>query len=266
MTASWRTRQELEQQAVTLAAQGVSRRAIARALGVSRNTLRRLLEVHRAAREHGHSAVEPARTAAPRARKIDEWTTQVTNLLARHPTITAQRIFEELRSAGFGGGYTAVKKHVRSVRPRPLATPSLATPSYGPGEMAESDWSPYTLDLGGRRQIVQAHGYVLVHSRRKFFSLHEHADLHALMAGHAAAFERFGGLAQCCKYDSQKPVVLRWGAAADLQSTLPRLRRALRDEARRRAPRSSQRQATGRAQLLGARKIVLQRSQLPRLR
>jgi len=210
MTASWRSRQELEQQAVTLAAQGVSRRAIARALGVSRNTLRRLLEGHRAAREHGHSAVEPPRTAAPRARKIDEWTTQVANLLARHRTITAQRIFEELRSAGFGGGYTAVKKHVRSVRPRPRATPSLATPSYDPGEMAESDWSPYTLDLGGRRQVVQAHGYVLVHSRRKFFSLHEHADLHALMAGHAAAFERFGGLAQCCKYDSQKPVVLRW--------------------------------------------------------
>lgn len=89
--------------------------------------MRRLLEGHRAAREHGHSAVEPARTAAPRSRKIDEWTTQVASLLARHPTITGQRILEELRSAGFDGGYTAVKKHVRSVRPRPRATPSLAT-------------------------------------------------------------------------------------------------------------------------------------------
>jgi transposase len=35
------------------------------------------------------------------------------------------------------------------------------------------------------------------------------SDLHALMDGHTHAFGRFGGCAQRCTYDSQKPVVLR---------------------------------------------------------
>jgi hypothetical protein len=57
---------------------------------------------------------------------------------------------------------------------------------------------------------VQAFSYVLVASKRKFFALYRHCDLHALMDGHRLAFERFGGCARTCKYDSQKPVVLHW--------------------------------------------------------
>jgi transposase len=38
MTARWRTREELEHQVAILTTQGMSRHAIARALGVSRST------------------------------------------------------------------------------------------------------------------------------------------------------------------------------------------------------------------------------------
>ena len=62
----------------------------------------------------------------------------------------------------------------------------------------------------GIRVVVQALSYVLVSSTRKFFALYESNGLHALMDGHAGAFARFGGCAARCKYDSQKPVVLRW--------------------------------------------------------
>ncbi len=40
MTARWNTREELGHQIAVLAAQGLSRRAISRALGASRNTIR----------------------------------------------------------------------------------------------------------------------------------------------------------------------------------------------------------------------------------
>ena len=117
-------------------------------------------------------------------------------LLAKYPDITAQRIFEELREAGYDGGYTAVKDRVRKLRPKPGPKPSLITPVTGPGEMAESDWSPYTVDLeGGGRITVQAFGYILRWSCRKYFGLFERCDLHALMDGHVAAFARFGGAA-----------------------------------------------------------------------
>jgi len=51
---------------------------------------------------------------------------------------------------------------------------------------------------------------VLVVSKRKYFGLYESNDLHALMDGHDRAFARLEGCAHQTKYDSQKPVVLRW--------------------------------------------------------
>ncbi len=207
----WTTRVELEHQVVTLCRQGLTRRAIARALGVSRNTVRKILEAHGRAQREPQTALPVLPERTPRPQKIDDFRGKVAELLARYPEITAQRIFEELRAAGYGGGYTAVKKHVRQVRPKARPEPSLPTPSYGPGEMAESDWSPYVIDfLDGQRRTVQALSYVLVWSRRKCFSIYERSDLFALMDGHLATFERFGGAAKVCKYDGQKAVVMGW--------------------------------------------------------
>lgn len=211
MTASWHSREELAQQVVTLTTQGVSQRAIGRSLGVSRNTVRVLLRVHRVKRETGHTALPARPSRAPRAQKLDAFKPRITELMARFTDITAQRVFEILRSEGFVGSQTAVKKHVRWVRPPKKPTPSLVTPDYGPGEMGESDWSPYEVRFtSGTKAIIQALSYVLVVSKRKFFELYESNGLHPLMDGHALAFARFSGCAGQCKYDSQKPVVLRW--------------------------------------------------------
>lgn len=207
----WKTRIELEHQVVTLAGQGLHRRAIARAVGVSRNTVRKILEAHGHARRDKQAALAPPPARLPRPQKIDLFRGRVAELIARFPDITAQRIFEELRAAGYDGGYTQVKRHVRTVRPPPRPEPSRATPQYGPGEMAESDWSPYVIDfVDGGRLKIQALSYVLVWSRRKCFSVYDRSDLFALMDGTVAAFERLGGAAKSCKYDNQKPVVLGW--------------------------------------------------------
>jgi transposase len=207
----WNTREELLHQAVTLHAQGLSRRAIARALSVSRNTVRKLIVEHGAARREPHAALVLAPARAPRVSKLDEYRTKAGDLLGRYPEITAQRVFEELRGAGFVGGYTAVKKLVRVLRPPAAPTPSLTTPLYGVGEMAESDWSPHNISFtDGTRALLQFFAYVLAHSRRKSFSFFDRCDLHALMDGHQVAFARFHGAAHRCKYDSQKPVVLGW--------------------------------------------------------
>ena len=211
MTVVWRSREELAHQVALLAKQGEPRRAIARALGVGRNTVRALLAAHAQDRDTERVAITPRPTRAPRASKIDAWRARVAELMAKYHNITAQRVFEILRGEGFDGGYTRVKKLVRAMRPPAKPTPSLTTPDYGPGEMAESDWSPYEVHFtSGKTAIVQALSYVLVVSKRKYFGLYESNDLHALMDGHDRAFARLGGCAQQCKYDSQKPVVLRW--------------------------------------------------------
>jgi transposase len=211
MTATWRSREELIHQLVTLHRQGLSARAIARALGISRNTVKALIAAHAAAREAGQPALPPCPERVPRASKVDAYAPRVAEVLGRYPDITAQRVFETLREEGFAGGYTAVKKYVRRMRPPPRPEPSLVTPEYGPGEMSENDWSPYEVCFAdGHREKVQAFSYVLVYSRRKYFNLYRHADLFALMDGHEQAFARFEGCAHVCTYDSQKSVVLRW--------------------------------------------------------
>jgi len=181
--------------------------------------VRKLLAAHCLERQTEHRAlVAPQRT--PRASKLDPFKPRVTELLDAYPEITAQRIFEELRKQGFDGGYTAVKRHVRAERPRPVVKPSLSTPDYGPGEMGECDWSPYTVDFThAPRQLQQAFCYVLPCSHRKYYEFFERSDLHALMAGHVGTFQRFEGCAHWCKYDSQKAVVLRWEGSQPIYNT-----------------------------------------------
>ncbi len=211
MTARWNTREELAHQIAVLTTQGMGRRAISRAVGVSRNTIRKILHTRSRERDTGHTALPARAVRAPREAKIDAYQLRVHELLRRYPDITAQRVLETLRDEGFSGGYTGVKEFVRRARPAPTPTPSLEAPVFGPGEMAESDWSPYELTYtDGTKDEVQLFSYVLVFSKRKYFGVFSSVDLFALMDGHACAFARFGGYASACKYDSQKPVVLRW--------------------------------------------------------
>lgn len=165
---------------------------------------------HARARQEPHTALQPAPKRAPRAKKTDTYQVRIEALLGKYDDITAQRVFEIIVEDGYTGGYTAVKELVRTLRPKQKPKPSLQTPAWGAGKMAESDWSPYTLKLrSGHMLKVQLFAYVLAHSKRKYYQAFDSYDLHALMAGHVGAFERLGGAAACCKYDGQA-VVARW--------------------------------------------------------
>jgi transposase len=195
---------------VLLEQQRMSRRAIARALKISRNTVREILADHDAARKEEHTAL-PARRLVTRTSKLDAFRPRVEQLLVIYPDITAQRVFETLRDEHFTGAYTGVKTLVRRLRPKPPPKPSLETPPREPGDLAECDWSPYVVPFThAATMTLQAFGYMLRYSTRKYYGFHEGNGLHPLMDGHLGAFARFKGAARRCKYDNQKPVVLRW--------------------------------------------------------
>src|SRR6266487_1739310 len=95
---------------------GMSQRAIAEELGLSRGAVRRALERVQAQRD-GHAA--PARK--PRARRssiIDPFEPILRELLAKYPNITAERAVQELQARGFTGKYTVVHRRLRLLRPR----------------------------------------------------------------------------------------------------------------------------------------------------
>ena len=90
---------------------GKTIREIARDLGVSRNTVRKVLR-------SGETSFEYERTVQPRP-KLGRWTTEVDELLesnAAKPAreqLTLIRIFEEFRERGYDGGYYALRRYAR---------------------------------------------------------------------------------------------------------------------------------------------------------
>ncbi|HWN67033.1 MAG TPA: IS21 family transposase [Haliangium sp.] len=209
-----RSPEELAHEVVMRARQGMSKRAISRALRIGRNKVRKLLRAHEAARS---GATPPTALPAPPVRRsslLDEHEPFIRDLLARFPNITAQRVYEELlgrESPVFEGGYTIVKQHVRAHRPKPVVEVSTPVEEPAPGKVGECDWASILIDFkNGTRRRLQIFGYSLAYSHRRYYRFYDRADFHALLDGHVEAFDHLDGIAEECKYDGQKTVVLRW--------------------------------------------------------
>jgi transposase len=185
---------------------GASMRRIAQSLRLGRATVRRVLEQIELARSKG----VPQKLSRPiprRASQLDAYQTAIVDLLARYPSITAQRIFEELRGLGYQGSYTSASERVRTLRPRPGVQP-VQRFETAPGEQAQMDYATYDLDftVEGRRR-VHAFSYVLGYSRRQYLHFVESQDFATTVRQHVRAFERLGGAAATCLYDNMKVVV-----------------------------------------------------------
>jgi transposase len=77
------------------------------------------------------------------------------------------RLWRELRERGYAGGYTAVKRAVRELRPDPV-TPFEVRFETPPGEQAQVDFARSVVtftDEPGLTRIVWLFSLVLGHSR-----------------------------------------------------------------------------------------------------
>lgn len=184
-----------------------SMRSIANALRLSRNTVSRVLEAHQRQRESDPNVLAKR---AKGSSKLDAYESQIRDLLGRYPQITATRLHEELRSAGFSGGYTIVRQRLKELRPASPGEPVVRFET-GPGEQAQMDWGVYDIDFTeeGRRR-VNLFSYLLGYSRRQYLRFTESQDMSTLLAQHIRAFEHLDGVARQCLYDNMKTVVTRY--------------------------------------------------------
>lgn len=100
--------------------QGTTKSALARQLGVSRDTIHRWIRDGDLDRD-----VEELRYG-PRPRvstKLDAYTAIIETRLAAYPELSAVRLLDEIRSAGYTGGYSQLKALVRRLRPTPAPEP-----------------------------------------------------------------------------------------------------------------------------------------------
>ena len=207
-------RLDLEQRVKERLGRGTTQRQIAKALQISRSLVQRIAKARTEANSappaeaQMQSAERPA--SAPRKSKLDSFLPRIGELLKAYPSITAERIYEELREAGYDGGRSILKDRIAVLRPPPPPTPSRVRPQTGPGNEGEQDWSPHSITfLDGATRVIHAFLVVLSFSRRRYVDFFEHVDQFALLEGHRRAFEFFGGVPGRIRYDRQSAVVAR---------------------------------------------------------
>jgi transposase len=195
---------------------GASFRAIGRAMGIDRKTVTVVIRAYERERQEPHSALPRVRS---RRSKLDVYADQIAALLGRYPDITAVRLDEELRAAGYKGGHTIVKERLRELRPNPTQAPVIRFET-GLGVQAQMDYSPFDIAFSeeGQRR-VHAFSYILGYSRRRYLRFVESYDFATTVREHVKAFEHLGGAATVCLYDSMKVVVQTWDGEQPIYNT-----------------------------------------------
>src|SRR5450432_1399561 len=185
--------------------EGRSQRAVAKEFGLSRETVKKMLQY----------AVPPGyqRQQAIKRPKLGPWLGVVDAILnddqqrpakQRH---TAKRIFDRLKEEhGFSGGYTIVKDYVRTatLRGREMFVPL----THSAGE-AQGDFGEALVVVAGVEQKAHYLAMDLPHSDDCFVRAFPAETTEAFLEGHVRAFAYFGGVPTRILYDNTKLAVAR---------------------------------------------------------
>ena len=152
--------------------QGRKIKAIARDLRLARNTVR---DIVRAGPTGEATERRYVRDKQPLPR-LGEFVPALETMLAdnlkkpKRERLTFQRMFEELRLAGYRGGYDNVRRYARvwAIREGERTAAAFVPLSFAPGEAYQFDWSHEIVELDGVTVKVKLAQVRLCHSRMLF--------------------------------------------------------------------------------------------------
>ncbi|MBR1855929.1 MAG: IS21 family transposase [Oribacterium sp.] len=179
-----------------------SKRATAEILGISRNTVKRLLK----------QSDPPVYNRSDYTSKIDPFKEQIIVWRCEPYCYNGTRIFRELKKRGYEGSIGPVYYYLRRVDEDvgsgicSKATTRHETP---PGDQAQFDWSEYQVPIAGQYMKVYCFSMILAASRKKAvcFSLREDAD--AIYEAVQELFDDLGGVTLELLIDNPKAFVIR---------------------------------------------------------
>jgi len=178
--------------------EGLSIRAIAKRLQLSRKTVRRLL---------ARASERTPPSSEPRASLLDPYAAEIRRLLADTPELTAPGILERLRPLGYTGGITILRDRVRQVRPRP-AKEAFLTLDFKPGAAFQVDWADFGFALPGCPRRVSAFVMVACYSRYLYLEFTLSQAMGTFLRCMERGLQFFGGVATADIFDNMKTVVL----------------------------------------------------------
>jgi transposase len=185
-------------------AEGMAIKAIARALGISRNTVRSALA----------SDAPPKYRRKPAGSAVDAFEPRVRELLAEFPAMPATVIAERV---GWERGLTVLKDRVRELRPAYLPPDPASRTAYDPGEVAQCDfWFPpvqVPAGFGQERRPAQLPVLTMVCGYSRWLSGVLVPSRHAadLFAGWWQLITALGGVPRALVWDGEGAIG-RWRA------------------------------------------------------
>ena len=172
-------------------------KTIARALGVSRNTVRKYLR----------SSDPPVFKARGYEKKLDRFREQILEMLKQGYIGT--RIYEELLGMGYDGSLSSVHKYLHEWKQaevvHELSTTRVET---SPGQQMQYDWKEWRLSVGERVVKIYLHEVVLSYSRQKHYSFSLSVSSQDVIRALESAIFFFGGTARELLIDNAKQMVL----------------------------------------------------------
>jgi transposase len=186
-----------------LHAQQVSKREIARVLGISRVAVRKVLRSN-----------SPTVPQLPRAEKAAPHRQQILELFGQCKG-NLVRVHEELVAGGVELSYAALTSFCRRHGIGYTPPAPVGQYEFAPGEEMQHDTSPHELELGGRKRKVQTASAVLCYSRMLFFQCYPTFRRFDCKVFLTDALRYLGGAAARVMIDNTHVVVLR-GSGGDM--------------------------------------------------
>jgi transposase len=180
--------------------EGWTKTKIADKLGMSRNTVTRLLGLE-----------EPPRyERASTGSKLDPHKGSIAAMLDVDPKVPATVVIEYLRRDGYEGGITILKDYLVGVRPLFVQARSYQRTSYLPGEVGHTDWWETGISVPvGRRTTREVFGLVttLPHSAAHAAVFAFSKTMPDFMPAFSATLQRLGGVPQAMVVDRDSSIV-----------------------------------------------------------
>ncbi|MEM4722160.1 MAG: IS21 family transposase [Candidatus Methanomethylicaceae archaeon] len=172
-------------------------KAIARALGVSKNTVRKYLR----------SSDPPEFRVRRYTKKVDSFRGQIQGMLKQEYIGT--RIYEELLGMGYEGSLSSVYRYLQEYKQEEAVNElSTSRVETSPGQQMQYDWKEWKLPVGDRVVKIYLHEVVLSYSRRKHYSFSLSISSQDVIRAIEAAIFSFGGSARELLIDNAKQMVL----------------------------------------------------------
>ena len=195
---------------------GLSQREVARRLGHSRKTIRKVLKEitppgYPRKRKPKLPAIDPVRGY------IDAWLAR-DKTRPRKQRHTAQRIYDRLKDEHqYKGSASAVRRYVayKLSTSGEVYYPLVFTP----GEEAQVDWGEARVIISGVERKVMLFCMRLCHSTASFGRAYWKQDQGSLLDGLSRAFVCFGGGPQRCAFDNLKSAVITVGRGQERELT-----------------------------------------------